>query len=311
MTDRPEGASVTDSDSPPTDSDSPPTDSLVTDSKSPVTDSDSPDAIARTVAVIHRELQTVIRTRAYLALAGLLLAVSVGVVVAGGSASAGYVPAVADLLTPMELLVPLVAFAFGYRALLDGVESGEQAVLRTYPLRTWEYVLGVFLGRAAGVAGTIILAFGAAGLVIAFVPADVVTVYASHRGADSPLLFARFVVLTIGFGGAVLAVALAVSAAARSTRSALALTGGALLVLVIGIDLVIVDGLGADWLDEGLLGGAVAASPNGAFRGLVLETAIGVAGDAPRAVSPVVAVVSLGVWTVLGLVVAILALDRR
>ena len=68
--------------------------------------------------IVGRELRTVVRTRTFLLLGFALTAVLLGAAWVGGGLGAGYVATTVDLLTPLELLVPIVAVAFGYRAVL-------------------------------------------------------------------------------------------------------------------------------------------------------------------------------------------------
>nr|WP_243637780.1 ABC transporter permease subunit [Natrarchaeobius chitinivorans] len=262
-------------------------------------------------AVVVREVRTVVRARSLLLLAATLTAVVVGITWIGDGFTAGYLPSIVDLLTPLELLVPIVAIAFGYRAILGDQQRGELDVLETYPVSARELVLGVYAGRAIGLAVTIAVALAIAAIAIAVGGDDPVRVYASHSGADSPILFARFLVLTVLFGLAVLAVAVAISAVVSVTRSALGLSVVALVALLVGFDLAIVYGLA-----EGIVGDAdllytLAASPLSAYRGLVLETTVIVAsGTGPRVASPVASLVGLVIWTVASLAVAVWAVGR-
>ncbi|MFC7081678.1 ABC transporter permease [Halorussus caseinilyticus] len=107
----------------------------------------SRQSVNRLFAVVGRELTTVVRTRAFLALAGGFAAVVA--VLAWTAGAVGYVPLVLDLLTPVEVLVPALALAFGYRSVLGDDERGELDVIRTYPVSRATFVLGVYLGRAA------------------------------------------------------------------------------------------------------------------------------------------------------------------
>ena len=179
---------------------------------------------------------------------------------------------------------------------------------RTYGLRAVITVV-VTVGLVV-VVGTVGVALIGAGIAVAIVPADIVTVYTTYEGVDSPLLLARFTVLAMAYSLAILAVALAVSAAATSGRSVLVLTTAVLLALLVGTDLVLIDGFTSGWLGEETLDVAVVATPNGAFRGLVLETALGVVDETPRATRPLVAATGLLFWTVGGLLVSVLMSEQ-
>nr|WP_243645250.1 ABC transporter permease [Natrarchaeobius chitinivorans] len=262
-------------------------------------------------AIAVREIRTVARSRSLLLLAAALTAVVVGVTWIGDGFTAGYLPSIVDLLTPLELLVPVVAIAFGYRAILGDEQRGELDVLETYPVSARELVVGVYAGRAVGLAVTIAVPLAIAAVAIAVGGDDPVSVYASHSGADSPILFARFLVLTVLFGLAVLAVAIAISSLVSATRSALGLSVLALVALLVGFDLAIVYGLAEGIVGDSDLLYALAASPLSAYRGLVLETTVMVAsGTGPTVASPVSSLIGLALWTVGSLAVAVWAVGR-
>ena len=261
--------------------------------------------------IVRRELWTVVRTRTFLLLGFALTAVLLGVAVLSGGLRAGYVPTAVDLLTPLELLVPVVAVAFGYRAVLGDEQRGELDVLRTYPVSPWQIVGGIYLGRAAGLIAAVTLPLAFVGVAVALTEREASILYATHTGADSPLLYLRVVLLTILFALVLLAVALAISAIASTARSALALGVVALVVLLVGADLALVYGLSSGIVPEESLIHALALSPLSAYRGLVLETAVVVAaGTGPQTAAPLSSVIGLLVWGVGSLAVATAALRR-
>ncbi len=261
--------------------------------------------------VIRRELKTVIRTPTFALLTAILTAVAVGIAWFGGGVRAGYVPTTVDLLTPFELLVPVVAVAFGYRAILGDRRRGELDVLATYPVTGRELVVGTYLGRAIGLVAALAVPLTIVMVAIVASGDDLIPVYATHRGADSPILFVRFAVLTVFFAATILAVAVAVSAIASGTRSALALAVVLLIVLLVGLDLALVYGFTAGLVGDSTLIHSLAISPLSAYRGLVLETTVSVAaGAGPRIASPVASVVGLCVWTIGSLAVAAWAIER-
>lgn len=271
----------------------------------------TPGAIHLLGTIVKRELRTVIRTRTFLLLAFALTIVLLGIAWVGGGITAGYVPTTVDLLTPLELLVPIVAVAFGYRAVLADKRRGELDVFETYPLESWQIVGGVYLGRAAGLVAAVGIPLVLVGLAVALTGTQEIRIFATHTGADSPVLFARLIVLTILFALVVLAVAIAISAIASTTRSALALGVVALIILLVGADLAIVYGLGAGFIGDGSLLHALALSPISAFRGLVLDTAVVVAaGTGPQTAAPLASILGLVAWGVVSLAVATLAVRR-
>lgn len=263
--------------------------------------------------VFRRELATVARTPGYGVLAvGLLVAVG-GLVAAGGGGATGFVPAVVDLLLPTEALVPLAAVVLGYRALLTDGASGELAVIRTYPVRVGEYVAGVLLARVVALVGVVGVPYAVVGVVVWLTAAPDTGIFATHSGIDSPVLYLRFLAFVLLFGAAYVSLAAAVSALAASRRSAIALGVLALLAGVLGGDLLLLRALGAG-APASTIPGSLAATPNGAFRGLVFEHVVGVAfAPAGGFVSTPRAVGALVGWTLVGAVVSgvTLAYGRR
>lgn len=258
--------------------------------------------------VFRRELVTVRRTPGYVVLAVGLLIVLGGLAAVGGGGGTGFVPAVVDLLLPTEILVPLLAIVLGYRALLTDTTSGEFAVIRTYPVSTVDYVLGVLLARIAALVAIVGVPFALVGLYVWLTAAPDTGIFATHSGVDSPLLFVRFLAFVLLLGTAYLSLSAAVSALASSRRSAIALGLLALLVGVLGGDLAILRSLSGG-ASPGEIPGLLALTPNGAFRGLVFEHVIGVAfAPGGEFVQTGRAVGSLVSWILAGIAVAITTL---
>jgi ABC-2 type transport system permease protein len=270
--------------------------------------------IDRLLTVVDREVATVLRTRTYVLLALGYAAIVVGLAWLGGGG--GYVPLTVDLLTPIELLLPPLAVAFGYRAVLADTEGKEVEVLRTYPLSRFTYVLGVYLGRLAALLVVAVFPLFVAGLLVPAMGGQGSGVVASHEAAGSVLLYLRFVVLAAGFAAVVLAVAVAVSTIARTGRTALALAVVLVVVLVLGADLGIVATLAGGLVGDRGLALVIATSPNSAFRGLVLGTVVSVVeSETIRAGSTIANLVGLFLWLVGALAVAVLtvwpSIDER
>jgi len=261
--------------------------------------------VGQLLTVAQREFDTVVRTRTYAALAVVFGLVVVALPSLGGLA--GYLPLVLDLLTTVEVLVPVLAFGFGTWTVLADAETGELAVIRTYPVERWTYVLGAYLGRAVGLLVAILAPLVVLGVATPVVREPATSVLASHGTVDSPTYLLRFVALTCVYGLVALALAMAVSSLARSRRSGVASVVVALLVVVLGFDLLVVLGVGQGFLGPGTLPLALAASPPAAFRGLVLETAAGgLVETGPPAANAAASVLGLGCWLVAGLAVATL-----
>ena len=256
--------------------------------------------------VATRELRTIARTPALLALSAAFTLSVVGVAWAGTGGGGGFVPLTLDLLTFVEVLVPLLAVAFGYRSILGDRQTGELDVLRTYDVRRVSYVGGVYLGRALALVGVVVATLFVVGLFVPFLTADIPTFLAINAAADSGVRYVRFVVLAAVFTLVVLAATIAISAAARTVRTAFALAAALALALVLGIDTALVAGLASGVLPESGLTALLALSPNSAFRGLVLSTAVGVVGGAEvNAGNALLNTVGLLVWLVGSLAIAV------
>ena len=267
-------------------------------------------AVIRTL--IGRELRTAARTRSYYLLALTVGGILLGLTVGGGGAATGYIPTIVDLLLPVELLVPVVAVAIGYRAIPSDLDRGEVAMLDTYAVSPSIYVGAVYLGRAVVLSAIVGAALLLVGVVVAITAAPDTGVFATHSGIDSPVLFGRFLVLTLLFGNAILAVVVLASTIAATTRTAIVAAIGAVLAVVVGGEAAILLGVSDGALSETTLQAAVGLVPNSAYRGLVFETIVGVlspgvSGYAP----PLASLVGLLLWTIASLAATIGLLRRR
>ena len=284
---------------------------VMAEETSTVTDTSTPSGLSIVGSFVRREIATAIITVSSVVLTLVMILILFGIMLVGGGFQAGYVAAIVDLLTPLQLLVPVVAIAFGYNAILGDQRRGGLDVLRTYPVSAWQVVVGVYLGRAIGV----VMAIGLP-LVLLFVPIATSETprlpgYASHTGADSPGLYLRLVVLTLLFALVVLALAVAISALVSTTRGAIAGAGVALVALVLVLDLAVVYGFSMGFVGDSGLVSSIAFSPLSAYRGLVIETSVVVtAGTGPRAAAPIPSLLSLLVWGLGSLAVATVAVSR-
>lgn len=268
--------------------------------------------IAPISAIARRELRSTTRSTGGLLFAGGLALALVGVAYAGGGYRASYLATTADLLTALEVLLPIVAVAFGYRTLLSDARSGELDVLRTYPIAAWQHVAGAYLGRAIPLSAVVLAPFLVVAGLVSVSATPEATVFATHATADSPVLFARLAALSLLYALVALSVGVAISAIATSARTGIALAVGAVVGIVLVADLAIVGGLASGALGGESIHGALALSPASAFRGLVFETVIAVAGGAgPETASPLASVAGLLGWLVGSLAIAVLALWWR
>ncbi|WP_144902767.1 ABC transporter permease [Halobellus captivus] len=264
------------------------------------------DTVRNLFVIATRELRTIVRTPAILALAAAFVASVGGVAWAGTGGRGGFVPLTLDLLTFVEVLVPLLAVAFGYRSILGDRGTGELDVLRTFDVSRVSYVGGVYLGRALALVSLVVGTLLAVGLLVPTLTADIPTFLAVNEAADSGVRYVRFVALAAVFTLVVLAAVVGISATTRSVRTAFALAAALALALVLGIDTALVAGIASGLVPGDGIGVLLALSPNSAFRGLVLSTAIGAVGGAEVAAGePLLNGVGLLAWWLVSLSVAV------
>ncbi|WP_121822012.1 ABC transporter permease [Halostella salina] len=259
-------------------------------------------AADRFTTVFERELVTLRRSRTVWLLGGSFLAAVVGIGLASGAN--GYVPLVLTLMTPVELLVPVVSAAAGYRAVLADRVRGETSVLRTYPVGSGTYVAGVYCGRLVWVLGVVVASLLAAGATVSVAdpPADVL---AQYSGLDSPVYYLRFVVLTAVFAAVVLALVVLLSSLVRTDRRGVVAALTFVVVLSFGADLLVLFGVAGGVVGGNALPWYLAMTPASAYRGLVTAYVVApVAETAVRPAAPVASAVGLGVWFVLSLLAA-------
>jgi ABC-2 type transport system permease protein len=263
--------------------------------------------------VARREVRTLLRTRTLVLVAVAFFAVVVGLGGAAMGSPGGYVSLTLDLLLPVEVLVPTVAFAVTAQSIRGDAGRGELDVIRTYPVTRGGYVAGVFLGRGAALLLLLFVSLGAAGVLAAAGARQPSAYFATHAAGDTPLVYVRFVALSGAYMLVATAVALAVSATARSRRAALGTAVGLLVLVAVGLDLLVAALLTADAVSGTALGTLLGFSPASAYRGLVYATAV----EPALATSPAVptanvaaSVLGLASWLAGGLGVAVAAVWR-
>jgi ABC-2 type transport system permease protein len=268
---------------------------------------------ARPVTVVAgREVRTLLRTRALLAVAAAFAAVVIGLGGASMGSPGGYVSLTYDLLLPVELLVPVLAFAVAFQSIRGDDERGTLSILRTYSVSRAEYVLGVFVGRALPTFVAVVAALGVAGIVASLGAPATSSFLATHSAGDTPLVYGRFVLFAGWYAVAAVAFVLAASALARTDREALAAAVGVVVVVAFVADLALVTLLTAGIVGDAV-GVLVGLAPASAFRGLVLELAIRPALATNPGVAtahPVVSAFGLAFWTAAALAVAGVAVWR-
>jgi len=268
--------------------------------------------LVRLRALARREATTVLTTRSFGLFVGSLAALLAGLVWVSGAAASGYLPTAVDLLPALELLVPLLSFTVGYRALLDDRLRGELTVLSTFPVSRATVIASVLVGRGVALAVGIAAALLPTMALVWALGGPATRLVATHNGADSTILFVRLLSATTLFGLAALSVAVAVSAVASGTRNAAATLVGLWLALTAAVDLGLVEALGAGLVGSDGVLALLAVSPSGAYRGLVLQTVVDVAtAGSLQAAAPLASVAGLLAWLVGGFAVATRSIWRE
>ncbi|MXV63204.1 ABC transporter permease subunit [Natronorubrum sp. JWXQ-INN-674] len=258
--------------------------------------------------VAETEYRLAVRSRWAIALTAIFAAFALGLTTFSGSSvsPAGFERVVASLAVLAVYLVPLVALAFSYDAVVGREESGWLQTLFALPVsRAW-VVLGTVLGRATVLASATVVGFGVAGgfLLLEY----------GVAGFDA---YVGFLVGTVGLGLAFLSMGVLLSTLAAEKTHAL---GFALLLwawFVLVHDLLALGLIAAFGLSETAVSAIVLANPTGIFRALVLGT-LGAGGDAGFAalladtgLSSGVLAAALAAWIVLPTALATVAIRRR
>lgn len=254
------------------------------------------------MTVFQREVRTLWRTRLVWILAFGFFVVILGTGLVGGAG--GYVPLSLSLMTPLELLIPVLAAGLGYRAILADRERGEVHILRTYPIAPETFIGGVYLGRLAAMLSITIASLLITGILVPLLNPSPASLQQT-AGLDSPLLYFRFIVFTAVFAAVVLAVMLLLSATVRNARRGIVMTVVTVSTIAVGFDLVIILGLAGNLVAMESLPGYLALSPGSAYRGLVMGFVVAPA--VTRAVDlvvPVLSLVGLLLWGFLSLTTA-------
>lgn len=233
---------------------------------------------------------------------GLLLVVFTGARVG----PSGMDRTLASMTNLLVYLVPLVALAYGFDAIVGREASGWLAALITLPIARWRIPVGIYLGRAFGLAGAM-----AVGLVVTGIAFEI------YVGAVPWRAFGTIALGAIALGLAFLAIAVALSSIASAKTHAL---GGALAIwmwFVLIHDLISLGFIARFALADQVLAGLILANPAGTFRVLALDAA-GAGGTAGYAgvmaevgLSVPLLVVGLIGWTVLPVAIAVAVISTR
>ena len=268
------------------------------------------------VIIAIKEFRDGIRTRWFLGATAALVLFSLSLTFLG-SAPAGTVGvdqlavAIVSLASLSVFLLPLMALLLSYDALVGEVERGTMLLLLTYPLSRSDIIIGKFLGQTLGLGLATVLGFGSAALVL---------VYGGIESANW-MVFGVLIGSSVVLGAAFVALGLAISAMPRQRSAAAALAFGVWLCLVIVYDMALLGALvadGGEGISASVFDMLLTVNPADAFRminlsgfedvrvaaGLVISDLEGIGnGFAP--------VLSLGMWVVVPLILAVVLFRRK
>jgi Cu-processing system permease protein len=268
------------------------------------------------VIIAIKEFRDGIRNRWFLGATAALVLFSLSLTFLG-SAPAGTVGVdqlavtIVSLASLSVFLLPLMALLLSYDALVGEVERGTMLLLLTYPLSRSDIIIGKFLGQTLGLGLATILGFGSAALVLVY------------RGIESAnwMAFGVLIGSSVVLGAAFVALGLAISAMPRQRSAAAALAFGVWLCLVIVYDMALLGALvadGGEGISAPVFDMLLTVNPADAFRminlsgfedvrvaaGLVISDLEGIGnGFAP--------VLSLGMWVVVPLILAVVLFRRK
>ena len=208
-------------------------------------------------------------------------------------------------------LVPLIALLLAYDAIVGEFDRGTLLLLLSYPVARWQVVIGKFLGHLAILAFATIVGYGAAAGALLLTDGNV----------EGLTTFAAMIGTSVLLGAVFVAIGYLISALVRDRGLAGGLAIGVWLLFVLIYDMAL---LGLLVVDKGrtisadMLNVLLLLNPADAFRALNLADSggasqfAGMAGLSDNAgLSPAILLTALGLWIVLPLSGAALALGRR
>ncbi|CAN7587029.1 ABC transporter permease [Rhizobium sp. LjRoot258] len=267
--------------------------------------------------IARKEIQEGLRNRWVVAVTLLLASLALTLSFLGsaptGNVGAGRLDIVIVSLASLTIfLVPLIALLLSHDAIVGEMERGTLLLLLSYPVGRKQIVLGKFLGHTLILSVATFLGYGAAGaaLVAAGTPVD----------PASWIAFGSMIGSSILLGAVFIAIGYLVSASVsqRSTAGGIAL--GIWLFFVIIYDMGLLGALVStkgEGFSSGMLSALLMVNPTDTYRLLNLgsETAgsvSAIAGVAANSVlTPGLLVVSLLLWAVIPLSLAMLRFSRR
>jgi len=150
-----------------------------------------------------------------------------------GNAADGYSGATASMLSLILYLLPLMTLFLGSFSLTSEKEEGSWQLLSTYPLGTFSFVAGKYVGLAAVLTTIVAFGYGAMGVASA----------ATGSGFEWRT-YALFLAFSVGLVLLFLALAMIVGALARNRWQAMTVGVGLWFFLVVGWSTVMIAALG-------------------------------------------------------------------
>ena len=267
--------------------------------------------IGRILAIAGTEIRIARRNRWVLTATVIMTLLALALTFAGSAPTGALgvdmlTVAVASMTTLSVYLAPLLALMIAFDSIAGEVERGGLALTLSYPLSRLEILLGKFLAHIGALGFAMLIGFGSAGAITGGI------------SSESLVALARLILTSILLGAAFLALGYALSALAGSSAAAAGMAAGLWLVFVVLYDLGL---LGAVVLDDGgvftesVFPWLMTANPADAFRlwniaaseSVALTT--GMAGAA-QALPVWAAPLSLLLWPILGLSIALAAFSR-
>ena len=265
-------------------------------------------ALRQVLVIAGTEYRLAVRNRWAVAITVVFAAFALGLTTFSGAPVGpdGYERTVASLAVLAVYLVPLVALAFGYDAIVGRAEMGWLQALFALPIGRGRIAVGAMLGRAVVLAAAIVVGFGIAGgfLLVEF----------GIAGFDA---YVGFLLATIGLGLAFLAVSVLLSTLAREKAHALGLALLAWAWFVLVHDLLSLGLIAAVSLPDSVVTALLLANPAGVYRAIVLG-GLGAGGDAGYAgilaeagIADGALLAAFVAWIVLPICLATVAIRRR
>ncbi|WP_336338864.1 ABC transporter permease [Haloarcula brevis] len=255
----------------------------------------------------RREYRLAVRSRWALGVALLFGLFTTAVVQFGASAvGPGRFDAVVATIAELGVyLVPLTALAVGYDAVVGADERGSLELLLALPVTKGRVVVGTAVGRAAVLAGAMLLGF---------VPGALLTVRYLGIGSVGP--YATVALAAVLTACAMLGVAVLVSTVARTKTHALGAALAIWLWVALLHDLVALGAVAGFDLGSGAVAAAILLNPVDCFRVLALTQVDVVAGGfggvlAQAGLTAPAVAAALAAWVVVPVGVAAKLIGRR